>query len=189
MGTVPTVHNSLGVKIPPYVQSWCSRSDVQWVRRPPCNTHTVTCHCNTFKPIVFLFQQQQQQNKEKSFLSFGFGAGDGGGGGGGGGGVAPRRESHINVNVTPQHEYGADTPEIRYRTVPVPYRTVVRIPVLSNSRGYSQCFGSLFIWYVRIRIQSGSRVLMTKNLLLTGEFFLSKIAIYISLGLHKGRPS
>ena len=25
----------------------------------------------------------------------------------------PRRESHINVNVTPQHDYGADTPEIR----------------------------------------------------------------------------
>jgi hypothetical protein len=65
--------------------------------------------------------------------------------------VAPRRESHINVNVTPQHEYGADTPEIRYRTVPVPvpvpvpYRTVFRIPVLCNSRGYSQCFGSVFI--------------------------------------------
>ncbi len=96
-----------------------------------------------FKPIVTFFQQQQQQNKEKSFLSFGFGAGDGGGGGGGGGGVAPRRESHINVNVTPQHEYGADTPEIRYRTVP--YRTVFRIPVLSNSRGYSQCFRSVFI--------------------------------------------
>ena len=25
----------------------------------------------------------------------------------------PRRESHINVNVTPNHEFGADTPEIR----------------------------------------------------------------------------
>ena len=29
------------------------------------------------------------------------------------GSVVPRRESHINVNVTPQHDYGADTPEIR----------------------------------------------------------------------------
>ena len=28
-------------------------------------------------------------------------------------GVPPRRESHINVNVTPQHDFGADTPEIR----------------------------------------------------------------------------
>ena len=27
--------------------------------------------------------------------------------------MVPRRESHINVNVTPQHDYGADTPEIR----------------------------------------------------------------------------
>jgi hypothetical protein len=29
--TVPTVHNSLGVKISPYVQSWCSRPNVQWI--------------------------------------------------------------------------------------------------------------------------------------------------------------
>ncbi len=43
--TVPTVHNSLGVKISPYVQPWCSRSDVQWVSRLPCDPLTVTCHC------------------------------------------------------------------------------------------------------------------------------------------------
>jgi len=54
---------------------------------------------------------QSLQEKQKSFLSFGFGAG-------GSEIVAnaapnPRRESHINVNVTPQHDYGADTPEIR----------------------------------------------------------------------------
>jgi len=52
---------------------------------------------------------QSLQEKQKSFLSFGFGAG-------GTEAVAsgpPRRESHINVNVTPQHDFGADTPEIR----------------------------------------------------------------------------
>lgn len=53
---------------------------------------------------------QSLQEKQKSFLSFGFGAG----GSEVVGNVAnPRRESHINVNVTPQHDYGADTPEIR----------------------------------------------------------------------------
>ncbi|XP_043226374.1 serine/threonine-protein kinase mig-15-like isoform X2 [Amphibalanus amphitrite] len=46
----------------------------------------------------------QLQNKQRSFLTFGFGAGGSG-----------RRESHINVNVTPTgHEVSsADTPEIR----------------------------------------------------------------------------
>ncbi len=47
---------------------------------------------------------------------------------------------------------------------------------------------------IRIRIQSGSRVLMTKSWKkVTAEkkfnFFLSKTTIYLSLGLHKGRPS
>ncbi len=51
--TVPTLHNSLGVKIPPYVQSWCSRPNVQWVRRLPCNPLTVTCHCNCQSRLVF----------------------------------------------------------------------------------------------------------------------------------------
>ena len=48
---------------------------------------------------------------EKSFMSFGFSAGSGDLVGSVG--VPPRRESHINVNVTPQHDFGADTPEIR----------------------------------------------------------------------------
>jgi len=60
------------------------------------------------------------QEKQKSFLSFGFGAGglqDQSGASlvqqGSQAQPNPRRESHINVNVTPQHDYGADTPEIR----------------------------------------------------------------------------
>jgi len=61
--------------------------------------------------------QSQLQEKQKSFLSFGFSAGSGQQGGvvgmDGSVGVPPRRESHINVNVTPQHDFGADTPEIR----------------------------------------------------------------------------
>ncbi|GAB6018930.1 hypothetical protein CHUAL_000578 [Chamberlinius hualienensis] len=45
------------------------------------------------------------QHKQRSFLTFGFGAGTG---------PIPRRESHINVNVTPtSHEVSNDTPEIR----------------------------------------------------------------------------
>ena len=28
--------------------------------------------------------------------------------------INPRRESHINVNVAPPHEFGTDTPEIRF---------------------------------------------------------------------------
>jgi len=60
--------------------------------------------------------QSQLQEKQKSFLSFGFSAGSGQQGVmgmDGSVGVPPRRESHINVNVTPQHDFGADTPEIR----------------------------------------------------------------------------
>ena len=56
--------------------------------------------------------QSQLQEKQKSFLSFGFSAGNGEPVGGSVG-VNPRRESHINVNVTPQHDFGGDTPEIR----------------------------------------------------------------------------
>ncbi len=71
---------------------------------------------------------------------------------------------------------------------------------------YLQCFGSGFVesgsgssilvWMpIRIRIISGSRVLfMTKNwknwqLTKFFFFFRSKIAIYLSLDLHKGRPN
>ena len=59
-------------------------------------------------------QQQQQllpphafnlQQKQRSFLTFGFGAGGSG---------PSRRESHVNVNVTPtSHDATSDTPEIR----------------------------------------------------------------------------
>lgn len=45
------------------------------------------------------------QQKQRSFLTFGFGAGGSG---------PSRRESHVNVNVTPtSHEATSDTPEIR----------------------------------------------------------------------------
>ncbi|XP_022227311.2 mitogen-activated protein kinase kinase kinase kinase 4 isoform X3 [Drosophila obscura] len=45
------------------------------------------------------------QQKQRSFLTFGFGAGGSG---------PSRRESHVNVNVTPtSHEAANDTPEIR----------------------------------------------------------------------------
>ncbi|MFN9901300.1 MAG: hypothetical protein ACK55Z_21475, partial [bacterium] len=56
--TVPTVHNSLGLKISPYVQPWCSRSDVQWVSRLPCEPLTVTCHCKPAARVHFLFPTQ-----------------------------------------------------------------------------------------------------------------------------------
>jgi len=62
--------------------------------------------------------QQELQGREKSFLSFGFGAGNIAAAGGNStpdpANAAPaRRESHINVNVAPQNEFGTDTPEIR----------------------------------------------------------------------------
>lgn len=95
---------------------------------PPCIT-----------TLAFLEKQYRQalnkstplhlQQKQRSFLTFGFGAsgGSSAGGGssstgtersslavGGGGGVPPRRESNINVNVTPtSHDAVPDTPEIR----------------------------------------------------------------------------
>ncbi|XP_058835164.1 serine/threonine-protein kinase mig-15 isoform X5 [Topomyia yanbarensis] len=47
------------------------------------------------------------EEKQRSFLTFGFSAGSGGSG-------AARRESHVNVNVTPtSHDAASDTPEIR----------------------------------------------------------------------------
>ncbi|XP_053689763.1 serine/threonine-protein kinase mig-15 isoform X1 [Sabethes cyaneus] len=47
------------------------------------------------------------QQKQRSFLTFGFSAGSGGS-------SAARRESHVNVNVTPtSHDAASDTPEIR----------------------------------------------------------------------------
>lgn len=55
------------------------------------------------------------QQKQRSFLTFGFGAGSTGSGGtAGSGGNSSRRESHVNVNVTPtSHDVTQDTPEIR----------------------------------------------------------------------------
>lgn len=64
------------------------------------------------------------QQKQRSFLTFGFGASGAGGASSiadrsslavaGGSGVPPRRESNINVNVTPtSHDAVPDTPEIR----------------------------------------------------------------------------
>ncbi|XP_050073397.1 serine/threonine-protein kinase mig-15 isoform X11 [Anopheles maculipalpis] len=47
------------------------------------------------------------EEKQRSFLTFGFGAQSGGS-------AASRRESHVNVNVTPtSHDASSDTPEIR----------------------------------------------------------------------------
>ena len=92
---------------------------------PPCIT-----------TLAFLEKQYRQalnkstplhlQQKQRSFLTFGFGASGGSSVGGSsstgtersslavGGGVPPRRESNINVNVTPtSHDAVPDTPEIR----------------------------------------------------------------------------
>ncbi|XP_075747739.1 serine/threonine-protein kinase msn isoform X4 [Rhipicephalus microplus] len=59
--------------------------------------------------------QLQLQQKQRSFLTFGFSAGGGSTTGGGGPPApSPRRESHVNVNVTPtSHEAVSTTPEIR----------------------------------------------------------------------------
>ncbi|XP_055686091.1 serine/threonine-protein kinase mig-15 isoform X26 [Lutzomyia longipalpis] len=49
--------------------------------------------------------KSQSEEKQRSFLTFGFGAGGSG---------PSRRESHVNVNVTPtSHDAASDTPEIR----------------------------------------------------------------------------
>ena len=58
-------------------------------------------------------QAEINQQREKSFLSFGFGAGGTTSTADISSNIAPRRESHINVNVAPPHEFGTDTPEIR----------------------------------------------------------------------------
>ncbi|XP_049269405.1 serine/threonine-protein kinase mig-15 isoform X3 [Rhipicephalus sanguineus] len=59
--------------------------------------------------------QLQLQQKQRSFLTFGFSAGGGSTTGGGAPPApSPRRESHVNVNVTPtSHEAVSTTPEIR----------------------------------------------------------------------------
>jgi len=66
-------------------------------------SHLNSNNSHLLHPHSLAFQQ-----KQRSFLTFGFGAGSSGG--------ASRRESHVNVNVTPtsqQHDATSDTPEIR----------------------------------------------------------------------------
>ncbi|XP_014254722.1 serine/threonine-protein kinase mig-15 isoform X10 [Cimex lectularius] len=68
----------------------------------------------TSEEIWHVFQYRQAvaklggvvgQQKQRTFLAFGFGAGSS---------AASRRESHVNVNVTPtSHDLASDTPEIR----------------------------------------------------------------------------
>merc|ERR1719394_1218827 len=80
----------------------------------PTNVTSPATRPTNHEPQGSPMTSQSQLNnpmKEKSFMSFGFSAGSGDLVGSVG--VPPRRESHINVNVTPQHDFGADTPEIR----------------------------------------------------------------------------
>ncbi|XP_044314162.1 serine/threonine-protein kinase mig-15 isoform X5 [Drosophila rhopaloa] len=66
----------------------------------PCSSTSSASISNPLPPHAFALQQ-----KQRSFLTFGFGAGGSG---------PSRRESHVNVNVTPtSHEAANDTPEIR----------------------------------------------------------------------------
>ncbi|XP_046976131.1 serine/threonine-protein kinase mig-15 isoform X3 [Vanessa cardui] len=95
--------------LPSSVQSTPSKSFVSGAASPhplqhsPSNS-SVGSH-QQFLPL---------QQKQRSFLTFGFGAGSTGSGGTGGSGNASRRESHVNVNVTPTgHDLSSDTPEIR----------------------------------------------------------------------------
>jgi hypothetical protein len=83
---------------------------------------------------------------------------------------------------------------VRYRTLNYPYTFHFSL-FLCNCivYRYSQGFGSALIScgsgsFIFSNCGSGSRVLMTKNF--TAEiFFSSKISIYLSLSLQKGRPS
>ena len=91
---------------------------VCWLVWPTTRPKTKQYRQALNKPIPLHLQQ-----KQRSFLTFGFGAsGSSGSDRGsaasvaisGGGGVPPRRESNINVNVTPtSHDAISDTPEIR----------------------------------------------------------------------------
>ncbi|XP_022128152.1 serine/threonine-protein kinase mig-15 isoform X4 [Pieris rapae] len=82
------------------VQSTPSKSFVSPLQHSPSNTSVGS---QQFLPL---------QQKQRSFLTFGFGAGSTGSTGGSGN--ASRRESHVNVNVTPTgHDLSSDTPEIR----------------------------------------------------------------------------
>lgn len=60
---------------------------------------------NSSTPPILPPHAYALQQKQRSFLTFGFGAGGSG---------PSRRESHVNVNVTPtSHDITSDTPEIR----------------------------------------------------------------------------
>lgn len=64
------------------------------------NNHNSSSSPSLLPPHAYALQQ-----KQRSFLTFGFGAGGSG---------PSRRESHVNVNVTPtSHDAASDTPEIR----------------------------------------------------------------------------
>ena len=72
-------------------------------RVSPSNTSTASSSSLISPSSQMGFNPLQQ--KQRSFLTFGFGAGGSG---------PSRRESHVNVNVTPtSHDIGSDTPEIR----------------------------------------------------------------------------
>lgn len=64
------------------------------------NNHVTSSPSQNLPPHAYALQQ-----KQRSFLTFGFSAGGSG---------PSRRESHVNVNVTPtSHDITSDTPEIR----------------------------------------------------------------------------
>ncbi|XP_060809517.1 serine/threonine-protein kinase mig-15 isoform X1 [Amyelois transitella] len=94
--------------LPSSVQSTPSKSFVASVASPQSLQHSPSnssVGSQQFLPL---------QQKQRSFLAFGFGAGTTGSSGTGGSGNASRRESHVNVNVTPSgHDLSSDTPEIR----------------------------------------------------------------------------
>lgn len=99
------------------VQSTPSKSFVMGVASSPHPLQQSPSNSSVGSQQQFLPLQQ----KQRSFLTFGFGAGStgsgstgGAGGTGGSAGNASRRESHVNVNVTPTgHDLTSDTPEIR----------------------------------------------------------------------------
>ncbi|XP_055631943.1 mitogen-activated protein kinase kinase kinase kinase 4 isoform X9 [Toxorhynchites rutilus septentrionalis] len=90
--------------LPPYQQHHQQQSQHHHQSQPASlNSTTGGIGGGTPLPPFALALQQ----KQRSFLTFGFSAGSGGSG-------AARRESHVNVNVTPtSHDAASDTPEIR----------------------------------------------------------------------------
>ncbi|XP_049544101.1 TRAF2 and NCK-interacting protein kinase isoform X11 [Anopheles darlingi] len=88
---------------PPYHQYQMHHHPQQ--QQPPPPLRVTTTAAQTDLPVSPFSLALQQ--KQRSFLTFGFGAQSGGS-------AASRRESHVNVNVTPtSHDAASDTPEIR----------------------------------------------------------------------------